>query len=733
MIHFNDKLHKMSLEEKVGQLNQVFCGWNSYHMEEGKVVLEPEFEEALKAKMVGAVYGMHRSYAIEDGKRRGVSPAEGVRAINEIQRLALAYIGIPLIVSEECPKGYNAPGATVFPSPIAYGSSWNRELLRQIGQAAAKETKAGGGNVGYGPILDICHDPRWSRIEEIFGEDPFHSGELGVAMVQGMQGEGVISTLKHFAAYGTTEGGRNTAPTHMGERELREMHLPSFEAAVRAGAGSVMCSYNEIDGVPVSSDEHLLTEILRDEWGFDGFVVSDALAVDELAVGNNSNIKHRMASTLEEAGALAVKAGVDLSLWDKGYLYLADACRNGHVSEAVIDRAVTRILKAKERLGLFENPCTHEQTATEVMGSHADLSLEAARQSIILLKNNGILPLKKAPRLAVIGPNAHNMANMLGTYTPAVNEGVTVYDGLREMGEATYALGCRIKDPSREWFAEAIRVAGEADVVVAAVGGSSNQQKTVAVNAAGQIDLEALNRVSDVDCGENIDRDDLTLSGIQMELLQELKKTGKPLVVILIQGRPHDTRWIDEHADAVLCAWYPGPYGGKAVAEILHGVTCPSGKLTISFPKTVGQIPVNYNHKPTAEKDYLFMDTKPLYAFGHGLSYTTFGYDNLTVSQQGGEVDVTVDVSNTGHFFGTEIAQLYLRDEYASVTRPVKALRGFERVHLAPGETKTVKFHLGFDDMALWNRRMERVVEPGEFTVMVGGSSEDTLQASFTI
>jgi len=736
----NDLVIRMTLEEKVGQLNQTFCGWDSYKLIDGIVVMTDEFKKCLLEGGAGAVYGMHRTSSSKNGKELPVSPSEGAYALNEIQKFAIenSRFGIPLLVSEECPKGFNAAGATIFPSPLAYSSSWNRSLSKKIGKVCATEIRAGGGHIGYGPVLDICHDPRWSRMEENYGEDPYLAGELGTSLVHGLQGDNlsnadsVISTLKHFAAYGNTEGGRNTAPAHMGERELRSMHLPSFEAAVKAGAKSVMCSYNEIDGIPVSASRQLLTEILREEWGFDGFVVSDALAIDELCIGNDENKKHRVAKTLAEAGALAVEAGLDLSLWDKSYLYLEEAVQSGLVDERVIDKAVKRILSAKFELGLFENPYVTPEVAAKIFRckEHVDLSIEASRQSIVLLKNDGILPIDKSKKIAVIGPSADNIANMLGTYTPDLSkaEGVTVLDGFKTQANSPdligYSLGCRIKDPSTEWLSEAITLAKNSDVVVAVVGGSSKQDIQVKLNENGQIQIDAA-RENDIDCGENIDRADLHLAGIQEILLTELKKTGKPLVVVLVQGRTYETAWTKENANGLICCWYPGPYGGKAIAEAIYGDFNPSGKLTVSFPKTIGQIPINYNHKATAQKRYLDYDVDPLYKFGFGLSYTSFEYSDPEVEVIGDHQNLTVLVSvkvkNTGTKAGTEIVQLYVRDEYSTVTTPVNQLKGFERINLKVGEVQHVQFTLHNSAFSLWNRQMKQVVEPGEFTISVGG------------
>ena len=747
-----DLLGRLSLEEKCGQLNQHFAGWNSFWIEDGEVRLTEEFEKALTARNVGALYGVHRTKVLENGQQRPMRPEEGARAANELQRRAMAAHPhrIPLIFSEECPKGYLAAGATTFPSPLAYGSSWNPELLRRIGRAIGAETRAGGGHVGYAPILDICHDPRWSRLEEIFGEDPFLAGLLGAEMVRGMQGEGldrpdaVGATLKHFVAYGATEGGRNTAPAHMGERELREMHMASFYPAVKAGALSLMCSYNEIDGVPVSASRRLLTDLLRGEWGFEGFVVADALSIDELAVGNAENRKHRLGETLTDAAALAARAGVDLSLWDSAYDHLPEAVRSGRLAEEDLDACVLRVLRAKFVLGLFENPFVEEERAARVMGcpEHQELTLDASRQSLILLENNGVLPLKKISRLAVVGPNAHNLCNMLGTYTPdwKTIPGCTVYEGFKQLAPehmtVEYALGCRVREPDGSGMADAVALAENADAIVAVMGGSSTDREGVRVTPGGQIDLDSVSQVSDIDCGEGIERVSLDLAGRQMELLHQLKATGKPLIVVLIQGRPCEMRWIKENADAVLCAWYPGPRGGLAIAEVLFGQTEPTGRLNLSWPASLGQIPVNYNRRPTGFKRYLEMGSEALYPFGYGLAYTTFTYRNLRLEKPeialGETLHVSVEVANTGNRAGTAVVQLYLRDEYASVTRPERILRAFQRVELSPGESRTVTLALSEEDLAFWDQEMQFRAEPGEFTVLVGDNSRADLSATFT-
>lgn len=744
----------MTAEEKIGQLIQPF-GWKTYHKNnDGSIRLDEAFQQLAKTSGVGSLYGVLRADPwTEVTLENGLSPEEGARAVNEIQRFAVeqSRLGIPILFGEECSHGHMAIGGTVFPVPLLLGSAWNVELYRDMCRAVARETRSQGGAATYSPVLDVVRDPRWGRTEECFGEDPYLIGEMAVAAVEGLQGdrldseESLIATLKHFVGYGHSEGGRNAGPVHMGTRELHEVDLLPFRKAVEAGALSVMTAYNEIDGVPCTSSDELLNKVLRKEWGFDGFVITDCGAINMLAWG------HDTAKDGEEAAVISLKAGVDMEMSGEMFgRHLKSALENGLIKEAELDAAVKRILEAKFKLGLFERPYVEPAKAAEVIHcrAHVELARELARQGIILLKNEaGTLPLAKtAGNIAVIGPNAHSTYNQLGDYTSPQpkDKVVTLLDGIREkLGESArdrvlYAPGCRIRGDSREGFASALDCAAQADVVVLALGGSSARDF-----GEGTIDLRTGASVvtghswSDMECGEGIDRTGLHLMGVQLELAQEIHKLGKRLVVVYINGRPIVEPWIDEHADAILEAWYPGEQGGAALADLIFGDAIPAGKLTVSIPKEVGQLPVYYNGKRSRGKRYLETDVKPRYPFGYGLSYTTFEYDGLTIYPErispSGTATVSVDVTNTGTRAGTEVVQLYVTDKVSSITRPGKELKGFSRVELQPGEKRTVTFKLDKEHLQMLDRQLKPVVEPGEFVIAVGTDSERVIQASLFV
>ncbi|MBB3109678.1 beta-glucosidase [Paenibacillus phyllosphaerae] len=741
-------LSLMTIEEKIGQLIQPF-GWKTYHKQpDGTILLDEAFRAQVDEGGVGSLYGVLRADPwTEVTLENGLTPEEGARAINEIQRYAIEHsrLGIPILFGEECSHGHMAIGSTVFPVPLLLGSTWNVDLYRRMCEAVAAETRSQGGAATYSPVLDVVRDPRWGRTEECFGEDPYLIAEMAEASVQGLQGEGldrddtVIATLKHFVAYGSTEGGRNAAPAHMGLRELHTNDLLPFRKAVEAGAKSIMTAYNEIDGVPCTASDELLNELLREQWGFDGFVITDCGAINMLAWG------HDVAKDGEDAAVMSLQAGVDMEMSGEMFgKHLRAAVDKGLVTEANLDLAAGRILKAKFELGLFERPYVDPERAKTIIGcpEHKELARELAREGIILLKNESdTLPLaKNTGTIAVIGPNANNVYNQLGDYTsPQPREQVaTLLDGIRaKLGDVAgarvlYAPGCRIKGDSREGFDTALAAAEQADVIVLALGGSSARDF-----GEGTIDLRTGASVvsdhawSDMECGEGIDRTGLHLLGVQLELAQRLHALGKPVIVVYMNGRPVVEPWIDEHAHAILEAWYPGQEGGHALADILFGDCNPSGRLTVSVPKDVGQLPVYYNGKRSRGKRYLEMDVQPRYPFGYGLSYTTFEYDNLQVFRQtiapDGTATVLVDVTNTGTAAGSEVVQLYLSDKVSSVTRPGKELKGFRKIHLEPGESRTVTFMVAKEELQLINRQLEAVVEPGEFGIMVGRNASDVL------
>ena len=539
-----------------------------------------------------------------------------------------------------------------------------------------------------------------------------------------------LATLKHFIGYGTTEGGQNGAPTFVGPRELAEQFLPPFKKAIDAGALSVMTSYNSLDGVPSTCDRHFLTDLLRDEWHFRGFVVSDLYSID--GIYNT----HHVAATRAEAGEMALKAGVDADLGALAFADLGESLRSGKITEAELDRAVARVLRLKFEMGLFEHPYVDVKAArTQVRSAeHKAVALDVARASVTLLKNaQGTLPLRKDQRVAVIGPNADNVYNLLGDYTSPQEEGnvKTILTGILSKlpsAQVEYVKGCAVRDTTTSDIAAAVRAAQRADVVIVAVGGSSARDFKTSYKETGAAVTDS-KTLSDMDCGEGFDRSTLDLMGHQQQLLEALAKTGKPLVVVYIEGRPLLKNWCDEHAAALLTAYYPGQEGGLAIADVLFGDYNPAGRLPVSVPRSVGQLPVYYNKKAPLPHDYVDMTAKPLYPFGYGLSYTHFSYSNLKAfATSATSYDVTVDVTNDGAYDGDEVVQLYLHDEVASTSQPLKQLKHFERVFIPKGETRRVTFHLTADDFSIVGRDMKRVVEPGEFHVMVGASSEDIRQ-----
>ncbi|MDN4605104.1 glycoside hydrolase family 3 N-terminal domain-containing protein [Paenibacillus sp. F6_3S_P_1C] len=748
-----DLLGRMTTEEKIGQLIQPM-GWKTYVKDaDGSVRVTDEFKKDIAEGGIGSLYGALRADPwTEVTLETGLTPRQGAVATNEIQRYALenSRLGIPILFGEECSHGHMAIGATVFPVPLAVGSAWNVELYRKMCEAIAVETRSQGGAATYSPVLDVVRDPRWGRTEECFAEDPYLIGELAVEAMKGLQGDRldtnrtIVATLKHFAAYGSSEGGRNAAPVHMGLRELHEVDLLPFKKAVEAGACSVMTAYNEIDGVPCTSSSYLLNDLLREQWGFDGFVITDFGAIQMLVSGHNT------AENGEQAVAQSLKAGVDMEM--SGYMYrkhLGQALEQGILEEQDLDTAVRRVLEMKFRLGLFEQPFVDPDFAEQVIGceDHIQLARKVAQEGIILLKNEAnILPLSNTgTKLAVIGPNANHVYNQLGDYTsPQPREQiVTVMDGIRrKLGTDTeqvlYAPGCRIKGDSREGFAQALACAEQADIIVMVMGGSSSRDF-----GEGTIDLRTGASVvtddpwNDMECGEGIDRSSLILMGVQLELVQEVHKLGKPIIVVYINGRPIAEPWIDEHAHAILEAWYPGQEGGNAIADILFGDVNPSGRLTVSIPKHVGQLPIYYNAKRTRGKRYLETDLVPQYPFGFGLSYTEFKYENVRVVPEvigpDDEAEVQVEITNTGSVAGDEVVQLYITDVSASVTRAEISLKGFRKIRLEPGQTRTVTFPVQKEHLALIDSRLQPVVEPGEFRLMVGSSSRDWTACSLHI
>ena len=732
-------LSQMTLEEKCGQLTCPI-GFNFYGKEGDSLWLADDFLGMMDTMPLGSCWAVLRA---DPWSRKtvetGLHPKESARLLNMMQRHAVenTRLGIPLLFCEETPHGHMAVGTTVFPTGIGQASTWHPTLLEQMGEAMGREVRLQGAQIGYGPVLDIARDPRWSRVEETFGEDPYLSGVLGAAVVKGMQ-KHVCATLKHLAAYGIPQGGHNAATAEVGQYRLMTDYLPSFEKAiVEGGAKTVMTSYNTIDGVPCSANQWLLQEVLRNSWDFKGVVFSDLNAVNAIYATQH------VAADPAEAAAMALKSGVDIDLGGYNYGgFLKEALQRGLVTEADIDRAVRHVLQLKFDLGLFENPYVDEPLAGAEVGTieNAQLAKQVALESAVLLKNDGILPFgEHIKKVAVIGPNADNMYNQLGDYTAPQDPEriVTMLEGIREKGrtEVLFAKSCAVRDENDANIEEAVRTAQKADVVVLVVGGSSARDFKTSYEDTGAAIVDE--HVSDMDCGEGYDRSTLRLLGKQEELMQRIYATGKPVVTVYIQGRPLDMNLAAEKSNALLTMWYPGMEGGSALADILWGDYNPAGRLPISVPRSVGQIPVYYSQPATG--DYVEESAKPLFPFGYGLSYTQFEYSDLQVEamsfQRGNEgwresmadtiCKVTCTVKNVGSYDGDEVVQLYIRDEVASIAPASKLLKGFQRVQINKGETKQVTFHLTERDLSVYSKEKGWHMEPGEFTIMVGGSSQN--------
>ena len=749
-----DLLSRMTLDEKIGQV-RCPLGWFIYDKDaKGKVSLTEKFYQYTDEQHIGNYWAVLRADPwTQKTLTNGLNPTLSAEMLNMMQRYAVekTRLGIPIMVAEETPHGHMAIGATVFPTALSQAATFDRDVLYRMGEAMGAEIRAQGAHVGYGPVIDIAREPRWSRMEETFGEDPTLAGILATEVVRGMQGDlnlngevrndgsHVYSTLKHFAAYGIPEGGLNGEMASIGERTLMSEYVPQFKRAVEAGVGSIMTSYNMIDGIPCTANRHLLTEVLRDDWGFKGAIYSDLQSIEGVAQ------THHCAENWEEAGALAVNAGVDIDLEGNNYQYLRHAIETGKASEADLDRAVAKVLTLKFHLGLFENPYVDTKRAARIVRSeeHRQLAREVARTGVCLLENDGTLPLSKTLRhVAVVGPNADMMYNQLGDYTaPQERDAIaTVLDGVRAMlpnAEVEYVKGCAVRDTTTSDIAAAVEAAKRSEVTILVVGGSSARDFKTEYLSTGAA-LVGKGELSDMDSGEGYDRASLQLMGHQERLMQALIDAGVKLVVVYIEGRPLNMNLAAEKANALLTAWYPGGEGGLAIADVLFGDYNPAGRIPVSIPRNVGQIPVYYSKHPS--HDYIDSPAAPLYSFGYGKSYTTFAYSNLvcTALEAAAGEDVLARVSftatNTGTRDGEEVPQLYVRDVTSSVETPHMALKNFDRIALRAGESRTVTFDLRHDDLALYNLKMEHVVEPGEFKVMVGAASNDIrLEGSFRI
>lgn len=726
----------MTLEEKVMQLQ---CLWN-----EKKILFDSKNQFSIDSAKKNIPLGLGQIGRPSEGR----TPLENAKLTNAIQKYFVeeTRLGIPVVFHEECLHGHAAKNKTSFSQPIGLASTWNIELVETLFAMTAKEARAVGTHQALTPVVDVAREPRWGRVEETYGEDPYLVGQMGLAAVRGFQGRSeivkgdhVMATLKHFAAHGQPESGTNAAPVQVSERTLRETFLYPFELCVKEGkVKSIMVSYNEIDGVPSHINEWLLTDVLRNEWDFEGTVVSDYYAIEELQK------RHHVVEDFDQAGLASLKSGVDVELPEPVcFVNLGEAVKKGQLEEKYIDRAVKRVLRQKFEMGLFDNPYVlEEEVAKKVdIEAHHQLSLRAAEETMVLLKNeNSMLPLTnlEGKKIAVIGPNANRV--LLGGYSGDPSYFVTVLDGIKEKfgdkNEVLFSQGCLItkdsvmhkggmvktawhvdpvekvdRDLNFEYIKEAKELASKADIIILALGGNEQTSREAWVES------------------HMGDRTDLQLVGEQMELVDAMKSIDKPIVSLLFNGKPLAITDLTDKSDALIECWYLGSECGNAVANVLTGDVNPSGRLPISIPRSVGHIPCFYNYKPTARRGYLFDDVSPLFPFGFGLSYSTFEYSDIDLSSaemtKEDSIVVTVKVRNTSEVDGSEVVQLYIRDEVSSVTRPVKELKAFKKVKIKAGQDQKVEFIISSKDLAFWTIDKVYGVEPGEFKLMVGSSSLD--------
>jgi beta-glucosidase len=721
-------MSKMTLDEKIGQLNLVTPG--------GAVtgaVVSKGVEEKIRKGEVGGLFGIY-----------------GSNKIRLIQDIAMkeSRLKIPLIFGLDVIHGHR----TIFPIPLGLSCSWDTALIRKSARIAATEATADGLNWVYSPMVDIARDPRWGRVAEGSGEDAFLGAQIAKAMVLGYQGDDlkkdntVMACVKHFALYGASEGGRDYNTVDMSRIKMYEYYLPPYKAAIDAGVGSVMSSFNEIDAVPATGNKWLLTDLLRKEWNFKGFVVTDYTAINEM-------IAHGVGANLQEVAALALKAGVDMDMVGEGFLTtLKQSLQEGKITQKQIDDACRRILEAKYKLGLFENPYHYLDTAREqtdiLTTQNRQAAKEFAEHSFVLLKNNHqLLPLKQSGVIALIGPLAESQRNMLGTWSVSGDwkQSVSVATGIKNFigNKATvlYAKGANISDDTT--FVKKVNVFGE-EITIDKRSPEEMRAEAVAIAKNADVVVAVVGEAADMS-GESSSRSQIDIPESQRLLLKELFKTGKPVVLVVMSGRPLTLEWEDKHASAILLTWHAGLEAGNAIAEVLFGQYNPSGKLTMSFPRNVGQIPVYYNYKNTGrpynneafskfKSNYLDVPNTPLYPFGFGLSYTSFTYGDIAINKtqakgNNDSVTATITVANTGNYAGEETVQLYITDPVASVTRAVKDLKGFQKIWLAPGQSKQVSFTIHTEQLKFYNSKLVYDWEPGEFIIHIGSSSNDVKSA----
>ena len=703
----NSFMRRMTLDEKIGQLVLFTSDWSVT----GPSIRQGYIDD-IRAGRCGNIFNAYT--------------AEYTRKLQDIA-VNETRLGIPLLFGYDVIHGFR----TIFPINLGIAASWDEQAIEESARIAAREASAAGLHWTFSPMCDICVEPRWGRISEGSGEDPYLGSLIAAAMTRGYQGEDlsdeatILACVKHFAAYGAPQAGRDYNTVDMSERWLREFYLPPYKAAVDAGALSVMASFNELDGVPATANAFLLRDILRDEWGFKGFVVSDYTGINEM-------VCHGYAADEADAGRLAINAGMDMDMQSASYFnYLKELVQSGKVSKKTLDESVRRVLEVKAALGLFDDPYKYcnadRETAETLTEENKAFARKLAAESMVLLTNDGVLPLKKGERIAVIGELAASKDDLLGSWRGAgevQSVPVSILDAIREANGASnvvYAEGCKDKGEDRSGFSKALAAANSASKVIMVIGED--------------------NRWS----GEAASRSDIRIPGVQSELLQKIAATGKPVAVVLLNGRPLDLSGDLPYACAILEAWYPGTMGGYAVADVLFGDVNPSGKLPVTFPRTLGQVPIYHYAKNTGrpyvhpeakyESRYLDVPNEPLFAFGHGLSYTRFDYSEITLSATSfsGDGSITADLilTNSGERAGTETVQVYIRDLVGSVTRPVKQLKGFERVYLEPGESKPVSIVIDKSMLEFYRKDMSYGAESGDFKVFIGGASDQVREASF--
>lgn len=720
-------LANMTLQEKIGQLNQKLYGFGIYERNGDEISFSQEFkDEVEKYGGLGTLYGLYRAdpWSQKDYEN-GLYGENAVKAYNQMQEYVLEYsrLNIPALLSTECPHGHQALDSYLLPVNLNMGATFHPELIHSAYSVCGKQLRQMGVDLALISLLDVVRDPRWGRSEECFSEDPYLCSRMAEQIVKAVQDEGVSVVAKHFAAQGECTGGINASAARIGERELREIHLPAMKACADAGVDGVMAAYNEIDGVFCHANHHLLTDILRDEMGFDGVVMADGCAIDQLNVVTGDCVR---------SGAAALRAGVDIGLWDEAYGHLDEALEKGYITEEDIDRAVLRVLELKVKRGLFESPLLDEnQKPEEYSYEKYPQALQIARESVVLLENrNDILPLSKETRkIAVIGPNADAVYNQLGDYSPQVKREncSTVLDGVRSyLGDkAVYARGCGVFDGTQEELEEAVKLAEQSDITILVLGGSSSRFGEVSFDANGAAISE--HGVS-MDCGEGVDTAELSLPAVQRELAEKIFATGSKVITIIIGGRAYALDEVAEKSDAVLYGFYPGMQGGKAIGEILFGEVNPSGRLPVSLPRCTGQLPVYYNYKNSYRSmHYYNIPDGAAYTFGYGKSYTNFEYEDISFGKKDVAIEelhkngiqVEMSIKNIGEQDGYAVPLVYIAGEQGSVVRRAKELKGFQKIWLKKGESKKVSIFLPSEAFAVWNSEMKFTVEPGRVQIIL--------------